>query len=126
LGIFEQSINIVYTAVAVLSGGAIFMALNLITCVSAFWIMDSVPVTRAIFDNHLFAQYPLTIYPKAINILLTWLIPYGFASFYPAAHLLGRDVGPLAWLAPLVAAALLAIGYWLWGIGLRHYASTGS
>jgi hypothetical protein len=50
--------------VGVLSGGFIFIALNLITCVSAFWIVDSVPVTRLVFDNHLFAQYPLTIYPE--------------------------------------------------------------
>src|SRR5574338_17012 len=69
--------------VGVISGGLIFIALNLITCVTAFWIVDSVPVTRLVFDNHLFAQYPLTIYPRAIGILLTWLIPYGFASFYP-------------------------------------------
>jgi ABC-2 type transport system permease protein len=118
--------SILYLMMAVLSGGAIFIALNLITCVSAFWIMDSVPVTRAVFDNHLFAQYPLTIYPRAISVMLTWLIPYGFASFYPASHLLGRDVGALAWAGPLVAAVLLLIGYRVWLFGLRHYTSTGS
>ena len=75
---------------------ALIESLNLITCVSAFWVMDSVPVTRVVFDNHVFAQYPLTIYPKAIGIWLTWMIPYGFASFYPASYLLGRDVGALA------------------------------
>ncbi len=81
--------------VGVISGGLIFIALNLITCVTAFWIVDSVPVTRLVFDNHLFAQYPLTIYPRAIGILLTWLIPYGFASFYPASYLLDRNLA--AW-----------------------------
>ena len=105
---------------------ALIESLNLITCVSAFWVMDSVPVTRVVFDNHLFAQYPLTIYPKAIGIWLTWMIPYGFASFYPASYLLGRDVGALAWLGPVVAAGLLVIGYRVWQFGLRHYASTGS
>jgi hypothetical protein len=105
---------------------ALIESLNLITCVSAFWVMDSVPVTRVVFDNHLFAQYPLTIYPKAIGIWLTWVIPYGFASFYPASYLLGRDVGALAWLGPVVVAGLLVIGYRVWQFGLRHYASTGS
>lgn len=115
-----------YIVLAVLSGGGIFIALNLITCVSSFWIMDSVPVTRAIFDNHLFAQYPLTIYPKAVTTLLTWLIPYGFASFYPASYLLGRDVGVYAWAGPVVAAVLLFAGYRFWLFGLRHYSGTGS
>src|SRR5512136_3120980 len=68
---------------SVISGGIIFIALNLLTCVAAFWIVDSVPVKRLVFDNHLFAQYPLTMYPKAIIIMLTWVIPYGLASFYP-------------------------------------------
>lgn len=119
-------LNLLYLVVAVLSGGLIFIALNLITGVSAFWIMDAVPVMRVVFDNHLFAQYPISIYPKAISIWLTWLVPYAFASFYPASHLLGRDVGALAWLGPAVAAVLLILGYRFWRFGLQHYAGTGS
>jgi ABC-2 type transport system permease protein len=126
LGIFAEPLKIAYLIMAVLSGGAIFIALNLITCVSSFWLMDSVPVTRAVFDNHLFAQYPLTIYPRAINIVLTWLIPYGFTSFYPATYLLGRDSSLVVWLGPVVAAVLLVLGYQFWRFGLRHYAGTGS
>ena len=126
LGIAADAGSMAYLALAVISGGGIFIALNLITCVTSFWIMDSVPVTRMVFDNHLFAQYPLTIYPRAVNILLTWLIPYGFASFYPASYVLGRDVGPLAWAGPFMAAALLAVGYAFWRFGLKHYAGTGS
>ena len=111
---------------AVLSGGGIFIALNLITCVTSFWIVDSIPVTRLVFDNHLFAQYPLTIYPKAINILLTWIVPYGLASFYPASYLLDRGAGNLAWIAPFISALLLFLGYRFWQFGLRHYNSTGT
>lgn len=116
-----------YLAIMVLSGGFIFIALNLITSVSGFWLMDSVPVTRVIFEMHEFAKYPLTIYPRAIGILLTMLIPYGFASFYPASHLLGREVSPLlAWGAPAVAVILMVIALRVWRFGLRHYSSTGT
>jgi ABC-2 type transport system permease protein len=126
LGIFSSVFNIGYLVVAVASGAVIFFALNLITCTSAFWIIDSIPVSGAVFENYLFAHYPLTIYPRAIQFMLTWIIPYGFASFYPAAFLLGRDVGPLVWVSPLVAAVLVVIGYRLWLVGLRHYEGTGS
>lgn len=112
--------------VGVLSGGVIFIALNLLTCVTSFWIVDSVPVTRLVFDNHLFAQYPLKMYPKAIGILLTWVIPYGLASFYPASYLLGRELGWMVWLAPLFAALLLFLAYRFWLFGLKHYNSTGT
>lgn len=118
--------NLIYVVITALSGGLIFIALNLITGTSAFWIMDAVPIMRVVFDNHLFAQYPLNIYPKAIGILLTWIIPYGLASFYPASHLMDMGPGWLAWLAPVAAAILLVIGYQVWRLGLRHYAGTGS
>jgi ABC-2 type transport system permease protein len=126
LGLSWTPVNLVYLVVAVLSGGAIFIALNLITATSAFWLMDSIPVTQIIFNTHEFAQYPLTIYPRAISLVLTWLIPYGFASFYPANHLLGRDIGALAWLGPIVAAVLMLVAYRVWSFGLKHYAGTGS
>jgi ABC-2 type transport system permease protein len=92
--------NLLFLLIVVISGGAIFIALNLLTCVSAFWLMDSVPVTR--------------------------FIPYGFASYYSAAYLLGREAGNIAWPRPVVAVVLLFLAYRFWRFGLRHYASTGS
>ncbi|MGE5261961.1 MAG: ABC transporter permease [Acidobacteriota bacterium] len=126
LGIAWTPLNLLYLIVAVLSGGAIFIALNLITATSAFWIVESIPVTQIIFNTNEFAKYPLNIYHRAIGILLTWLIPYGFASFYPASYLLGKDIGALAWMGPVVATVLLVLGYRVWLFGLRHYSSTGS
>jgi len=127
LGIVWTPGVIVYFAVMVLSGGVIFIALNLMTCVSAFWIMDSVPVTRVVFEMHEFAKYPLSIYPRAIGLLLTWAIPFGFASYFPATRLMGLET-PLwqAYGAPLVAAVLLAVALAVWRFGLRHYGSTGT
>ncbi len=126
LGIFASPFNIIYLVVAIASGAVIFFAVNLITGVSAFWIIDSIPVMGAVFENYLFAHYPLTIFPKLVQVTLTWLIPYAFASFYPASFLLGRDVGPLVWISPLIAVGLLVLGYRLWLVGLRRYESTGS
>jgi len=126
LGLFDAPFKIAYLAVAVASGAVIFFAVNLITATTAFWIIESIPVSAAVFENYLFAHYPLTIFPRGIQFLLTWIIPYGFASFYPASYLLGRDVGALAWLGPLVAAVLLVAGYRFWLVGLNRYEGAGS
>ncbi len=115
-----------YTGLMIVSGGVIFIALNLITAVSSFWIMDSLPITRVVHETYEFAKYPLTISHQGIAFLLTWIFPYALASFYPASYLLGRDVGWLAFTSPLVARVLLFIGYRLWRFGLRHYAGAGS
>lgn len=120
-------LHVGYLFLMVLSGGVIFIALNLMTSVSGFWLMDSVPVTRVVFEMHEFAKYPLTIYPRFIGVMLTALIPYGFASFFPASYLMGREISPgLAWGAPFVAALVMGIALAVWRFGLRHYSSTGT
>lgn len=126
LGVFHSLFNIAYAVVAVLSGAVIFTALIIISAVAAFWITDSLAVTELVFGNHRFAYFPLTIYPRGFIFALTWIVPYGFASYYPASYLLGRDVGVLAWLGPIIALVLGVISYRVWLFGLDHYSSTGS
>ena len=41
LGVVWMPLNLLYLVVAIVSGGAIFIALNLITATSAFWIVES-------------------------------------------------------------------------------------
>lgn len=115
-----------YAALAILTGGVIFIALNLLTATSAFWIIESIPLTLAVHQMHSFARYPLTIYQRGVQGLLTWVIPYGFCSFYPASYLMGQDIGYMAWIGPPIALFFLTLAYGFWRFGLRHYASTGS
>jgi ABC-2 type transport system permease protein len=127
LGISWSPGTVLYFVVMVISGGVIFIALNLATAVSAFWILDSVPVTRVVFEMHEFAKYPLNIYPRGIGLILTWAIPFGFASFYPAAYLMGEPLPLwLAYGAPVMAVVLLFLALRVWRFGLRHYGSTGT
>lgn len=126
LGIHWTPLKLLYLVAAVLAGGGIFIGINLITAVTAFWVMDSIPITLSVFQTNEFAKYPLSIYRQGISILMTWVIPYGLTSFYPASYLLGRSVGVMAWMGVPVAAVLLLGGYRFWLFGLRHYGSTGS
>jgi viologen exporter family transport system permease protein len=116
---------LLYLAVAVASGGLIFISLNLIVCVTAFWVRDSQPIMKTIFGIHEFAKYPITIYSPFFIVLLTWILPYAFSSYYPAYHLLGNaDLS--GWLPPIVALVFAGISYSAWRFGLRHYESAGS
>ncbi len=119
-------LDLLYSVVAVISGGLIFAAINVITATSAFWIIDSVPISRAVYETHEFAKYPLSFYHQSIAALMTWGIPYGFTSFYPASYLLERDLGPLVYAPPAVALALCLCARRVWLFGLRHYSGTGS
>lgn len=125
-GIAWTWFKFLYLFVAVLSGGAIFVGLNLITASMAFFFMDALPLTLAVFQTHQLAQYPLSIYRGSLRLVVTWAVPYCFASYIPAGYLLGREGAWMALAGPSVALALLIAGYRLWLFGLAHHGSTGT
>jgi ABC-2 type transport system permease protein len=74
-----------------------------------------------------FGRYPLSIYSGFIQFFLSWIIPFGFATFYPSARLLDRaEFRGYAPLVPVVTAGFLGLALFVWSRGVRHYASTGS
>lgn len=119
-------LDVLLMFIFVVSGGLIFASINLITSTSSFWVVNSIPFILSIFETHYFAQYPLDIYRRFVGVALTWIIPYAFASFYPANYFLHRGYQGFAFLAPVIAAVLWMIALRVWHFGLKNYASTGS
>jgi ABC-2 type transport system permease protein len=59
--------------------------------------------------------------------MLTWIVPFGFATFYPSAALLRSDTYTIyAWLLPVITTVFLMMSVALWDRGVRNYSSTGS
>lgn len=74
-----------------------------------------------------FAQFPLSIYGRGLQLVLTYAVPFAFISYYPAAWVLGkRHVGWVGLLTPLVALVAFGLARGLFALGLRRYESTGS
>ena len=110
-----------------LCGGVIYVSFFLLLTTVSFWFEDRIGIHPPFWNMVAFGRYPLTIYSGFIQFVLSWIIPFGFASFYPSARLLGRATfHAYAPLVPLVAAVCLAIAVSVWNLGTRHYSSTGS
>lgn len=127
----ELNININFAGIIlfiffVISGGAIFGAIHVMTSISSFWIVNSVEFMWAFIQVHEFAQYPITIYNKYIKGLLTWILPYAFTSFYPANYFIDKGYYYLSFLTPLVAVIMWIIAVRVWSFGVKSYTSTGS
>ncbi|MHA6482688.1 ABC transporter permease [Paenibacillus sp. strain BS8-2] len=128
LGIWDWFLMALLLIGATLIQAALFILPNL----PAFWIVkiDSI---RQLFQSDLgrFIRYPISAYPKSIQILLTVVLPYAFINFFPAHVILGKpnetmffDV--MLYLTPLVGIVLIVVAYRLWLFSLKHYTSTGS
>lgn len=111
-----------------LAGGVAVLA-GVLTAVSSvgFRVLHRGTAVGLVYQAAAFNRYPVTIFPRWIQRVLTFVVPFAFTAFFPATFFLGRDEW-LAWAIaqPLVGLAALAAGVGIWRRGLRHYRSPGS
>ena len=84
-----------------------------------------------VFKGRSFIQYPLNIYPRYIQLILTFVLPYGFINFYPVVNLLKKHELAfggtlLGALFPAIAILLFVISIWAWNNSIKKYSSVGS
>jgi len=114
-------------ALMVACGAVIYLSVFLILTAVSFWFEDRVGIVPPVFNMLTFGRYPLTIYNVFIQFMLSWIIPFGFASFYPTTHFLGRQsFATYFYLVPVVAAVFFTLAVLVWNKGVKNYSSTGS
>jgi ABC-2 type transport system permease protein len=127
VGVHWTLADYAWLPVMILCGSVIYLAVFLILTAVSFWFEDRVGIVPPVFNMLTFGRYPLTIYNVFIQFMLSWIIPFGFASFYPTTHFLHRpQFAAYFRLVPLVAAGFFALACLVWNRGVRNYSSTGS
>lgn len=119
---------------AALGGALIDFAVQLIVATLSFWVirLDTLRWVVMSLEND-FTRYPLSIYNRAIRILLGYVFPFAFMNYFPATTLLQKtgelsySINPLlGWLTPAVGAIWFLAAYLFWRAGLNRYQGTGS
>ncbi len=116
------------TAIAWISGGAIWVGIVIIFATLGFWttrIDDLAPVV--LYGPETAANYPLSIYPRAIQAIFYGILPVAFGGYIPARVILHKDLGSV-WLVISLGVSILTLAFAIlfWQIGVRRYTSTGS
>lgn len=109
-----------------LSATALVMAVFMAFAALGFWFEDRIGMVPPVYNLMELGRFPDRIYPGALRLLITCVIPFSFVAFLPASLFVGD--GP-AWpglATPLVALAALGIANLLWRAGLKRYESAGS
>jgi ABC-2 type transport system permease protein len=118
----------VVLASLVLFYGALFVAGATIT----FWTIQSIEAMNILtYGGSEMMSYPMHIYGRDLRRFFTYIVPAVFLNYYPSLYFLDLPdpFGMPAYapfLAPLVAAAMMAAALAFWRFGIRHYASTGT
>jgi ABC-2 type transport system permease protein len=107
---------LIYTSALVIVG-----SLSFITLGHHAWHM------MAVHNLLASARYPATIYPRWLQILTVFVLPFGAAIFVPGKWLRGEFEVWLALFAPLAAAvAGIALAELVWKTMSNRYQSSGS
>jgi len=77
-----------------------------------------------------FGNYPLSIVPKFVQGLFTFLLPLAFVAYFPAEVVLGiapkhGAMSIVVHWSPLAGFALFLVARRVWNYSLRHYATAG-
>jgi ABC-2 type transport system permease protein len=94
---------------------------------STFWTQDRGAGFFPIAYNTInFGRYPLNVYPAMVRFLLTFVLPYAFVAFLPAAGVLRPEFAWLGWLTLPVGLLVFGLGLIMWRLGLARYEGAGS
>jgi ABC-2 type transport system permease protein len=124
--------KLAYLPVVFLSTVAFFGGLFVIGAAMCFWTVQSTEAINIFtYGGAEMMAYPMHIYSTGLRRIFTYLVPAALMVYYPALYFLDKP-DPLGlpafmpFLAPLAGAAVLAVAFTFWDIGVRRYTSTGT
>lgn len=113
-----------------LMGAVLYSALFLFAAGTAFLIIKNNAFSNIMFFFREISFYPISIFPRIIQIIVTVAIPYGFINYYPLRELLGKNdpvfLENAAGWSPAVSALFFVLSCIFFSRCSRHYNSSGS
>ncbi len=113
-----------------LSGSLIYGGLFLIVSASAFLAAKIDALFQIMYFFREVSYYPISIFPRMIQVIVTTIVPYGFVNYYPLRELLGKEDNAVfrqaAVWGPLVAVSFFAVSCVFFHQSAKCYKSSGS
>ena len=139
-GVFVVSLPVLLVRLDMLNVGTVFMSLFFIACgtllcmsvylignSTAFWYdsggRTTIPYVAANVGQY--AKYPVQIYPRAVQLLLLFVVPYAFICVVPVQVLRGQHQLFFAAATAAVSVAFFFLAKLVFERGIRHYESMG-
>jgi ABC-2 type transport system permease protein len=128
-------VGLLVVVLTVLGGVLMFLAVDIALASQALWSGQSVEGGQMhwtlMYIQGQYSQYPLSVFPKLIRWVMTYLFPFAFISYFPV-RLVDSKVPsyplPLwyGWLTLPIGIMMIVLALTIWNRGMYHYQSTGS
>lgn len=125
--VIVDGMHIVMFIVSVIAGAVIYTSIKLLFASLSFWIKRSGPFLQVAYEMADFAKYPVEIYSKPIQFILTFVIPFAFVAYFPASYfLIQKSALTTVGIECLIAVILSILAYSIFKIGISRYESAGN
>jgi ABC-2 type transport system permease protein len=119
--------DILIFIVLVISGAMIYAGVYTSIAAISFFSDSRTGIAPMIWNIQNYGRYPVNVYNRAIQILLTWILPFAFVGVYPASYFLRREEWyTFTMLTPVMGIIFFMIGLTVWKYGVRKYSGAGS
>lgn len=124
-------VKLIYLVLTALGGGLILGAAMVTVATIAFWTTRTYTFYWSIvFPSRQLINYPVSIYHRSLQVILTVAVPFAFINYFPAHVLLDRTrelpYPIVGWATPVVGLLAFTPAYLFWNFGTRYYTGTGS
>ena len=112
----------------ILCAALIISSFKILVASLAFKFKRSGPLLQFIYNFSGYTKYPMKIYPKIIQVILTFIIPLGLCLFFPFENLFMPAHDPVLLSVSIIAftVAFSAICIFIWNKLIKTYESTGT
>jgi len=124
--------KVLYLPILIISQVFFFGSLFIIGATTTFWTTERLEILNIFtYGGSEIMSYPMHIFPRAIRIIFTFVVPAIFLSYFPAVYILNKP-DPLnapsfvSFLAPVITIAIFWAAMNFWRFGIKNYQSTGS
>lgn len=132
VGICWNIWNTLYYLLAIIGGVLIQGAVFLIIATLNIYLLETNSLKELLYWNfRKFAGYPISIFHKAIQFCMIFIIPFAFVNYFPSQFLLRKpDIGQYPevffYLTPIVGGSWYILAYIFWRYSVRWYKSSGN
>lgn len=132
VGIVWNLITVVYYVLAIIGGVLIQGAMFLFLATLNIYLLETNSLKELFYFNaRKFAGYPISIFHKAIQIGMIYVVPFAFVNYFPAQFLLRKEDMALfpeiyMYLTPVVGLVMYLAAYGFWRYSIKYYKSSGN
>lgn len=124
--------TVLYYLFAVIGGVLIQGAIFLFLATLNIYLLETGTLKELLYYNgRKFAGYPISIFPKVIQIGMVYVVPFAFVNYFPAQFLLRKEdmsafPEVFMYLTPVVGLGVYLLAYLFWRFSIRFYKSSGN